>query len=73
MWKLYDGNIFITIFSVILRYWDMKSDNNDSITSNTNLGLDNTAQIEKLMAKCGVGWETLAQKTRQLQWIIDAV
>lgn len=34
---------------------------------------DSIAQIEELMAKCGVCWETLAQKTRQPQWIIDAV
>lgn len=34
---------------------------------------DSIAQIEELMAKCGVGWETLAQRTRQPQWIIDAV
>lgn len=34
---------------------------------------DGIAQIEELMAKCGVRWETLAQKTRQPQWIIDAV
>ena len=34
---------------------------------------DNIAQIEELMAKCGVRWETLAQKTRQPQWIIEAV
>ena len=34
---------------------------------------DSIAQIEELMAKCGVSWETLAQKTRQPQWIIDTV
>lgn len=34
---------------------------------------DSIAQLEELMAKCGVSWETLAQKTRQPQWIIDAV
>lgn len=34
---------------------------------------DRITQIEELMTKCGVSWETLAQKTRQPQWIIDAV
>lgn len=34
---------------------------------------DHILQIEKLMLKCGIVWEALAQKIRQPQWMIDAV